>query len=142
MRGFLGLLAGIVAGLVGMSAISVLGTLVAPVHGAMRVDTIAEVLSAQPPAALAMVLLSWAGGALAAMAAAKAVARVAWPGWTLVLLLALALAATFRLDLPLWLKIGAVLAPLIGGALGNLLIRPRAPALAPAEPDLADAPTD
>jgi len=121
MRALLGLLAGIVAGAAGMIAVSALARFVAPVQGAIRTDTLAEVLSAQPLGALAMILLSWGGGALAAMWATKTVARAAWPGWTLVLLLALALASTFAFALPTWFKLAAVLAPLVGGAIGSAL---------------------
>ncbi len=135
MRALLGLLAGIVAGLVGMFVIGAIAKYVAPVHGAMRVDTLAEVINAQSIGALAMLLLSWGVGALAAMWAARTVARAAWPGWTLAVLLALALASTFVFALPLWFKLAAVLAPLIGGAIGSAL----APLPAPPLADEADA---
>jgi integral membrane sensor domain MASE1 len=51
------------------------------------------------------------------------VARVSWPGWVIAGGLALLLATTFLAPLPVWMQVLAVVGPLIGGLLADMLVR-------------------
>lgn len=131
MRGVLGLLAGIVAGLASMMLAGFVGGLLYPVETVAGGDVVAG-LRAAPIGAQAAVLVSWFAGAFGGAAAAKAVSGASWPGWTIAGLLALVLAFIFLLPLPVWLQALAPVAPLLGGLLADLLIGGRTPDAPPA----------
>jgi hypothetical protein len=135
MRAVLGIVAGVVAGFVAMVAIAAIGGLIFPSDA--RVDAIdanqlVAAFPALPMGAKVAIILSWFGGALAGAAVAKRVVGRAWAAWTLAALFALyVLFSVLVLPMPGWLQAVAVLAPLIGGVIGNHLVADQ-PAAAPA----------
>ena len=70
--------------------------------------------------------MSWFIGGFAALAAAKKLAGVSWPGWVVAGLLALLLAGTFLVPLPVWMQALAVLGPLIGALVADVTVSGRA----------------
>jgi hypothetical protein len=129
MRILGGLIAGIIAAVAAMIAVGFFGSLIVPMSGptdASQQEMIREALAAAPFGQQLVILLSWFAAAFAGAAAAKLIARRSWPGWTIAGGLALILAASFLVPLPMWMQTFAVLGPLTGGLLADLLIRRRA----------------
>ncbi|WP_129793381.1 hypothetical protein [Sphingosinicella sp. CPCC 101087] len=125
MKSLAGLVAGLVAAVAAMIAVGFVGNLFvplsdAPVPGETEAVTVA--LAAAPLGAQVTVLLAWFAAALAGAAAARFISRASWPGWTIAGLLALLLAGTFLVPLPIWMQTIAVLGPLAGGAIAQLLV--------------------
>lgn len=129
MRAVLGIVAGIVAGFIAMVAIAMLGGLVFPSSAridAINADQIVAAFPTLPAGAKAAIILSWLGGALIGAAAAKRVVGRSWAAWTVAALFALyVLLSVLVLPMPSWLQAVAVLAPLIGGLVGNHLVAER-----------------
>ncbi|WP_114953462.1 hypothetical protein [Sphingosinicella terrae] len=126
MRAIGGLLAGLVVAVLAMMAAGFVGDLVFPMSGPTdprQAGQLREALAAAPAGQQAVILFSWFVAAFAGAAAAKAIARVSWPGWTIAGLLALVLAGTFLVPLPGWMQALAVIGPLGGGLLADLLVR-------------------
>lgn len=128
MRGLLGLIVGIVAGLAAMMLAGFVGSLLFPAGGVAdprHAEGVVEGLRTASAGAQAALLVSWFAGALGGAAAAKAVSGLSWPGWTIAGLLALVLAFIFLLPLPVWMQALAPVAPLLGGLLAELLVSRR-----------------
>ena len=128
MRALGGLLAGIVAAVLAMMAVGFVGNLIVPLNGPAdpaRSDQVREAIAAAPADQQAVILLCWFAAAFAGAAVAKWIAGVSWPGWTIAGLLALILAGTFLVPLPMWMQALAVVGPLVGGLLADLLVRRR-----------------
>ena len=130
MRAIAGLVAGLVAAGVAMIAVGFVGNLFVPMSDASvpgRGETLIVALGAGPIGPQLIVLAAWFFAAFAGAAAARYVSRTAWPGWTIAGLLALLLAASFLVPLPIWMQVLAVLGPLAGGFLADRLVAlPRA----------------
>lgn len=130
MKSVLGLLAGIAAAIVAMMAVGLVGSLLFAVEGPAapaRSEAFLSALGSAPLATQIVVLAAWTIAALAGAAAAKSVARVSWPGWAVAGALALLLAGAFLGPLPAWMQVVAVVGPLAGGLLADLLVRGAAP---------------
>lgn len=128
MKGFLGLLAGIVVAALVMMLVGYVGTSLYPLHVPADPNdrqALIEGLRAAPVGAQVSVLLAWFLGTFAAAAIAKTISGRAWPGWTIGGVLAALLAFFFFLPLPVWLQTLAPMSPLLGAAAGDVLIRPR-----------------
>ena len=129
MREIGGLLAGVAAAVVAIMLTGFVGglffTIEAPTD-AMAGDAVVAALGAAPVGTQVTLVLSWFIGGFAALAAAKKVAGVSWPGWIVAGLLALLLAGTFLVPLPVWMQILAVLGPLIGALGADVIVRGRA----------------
>ena len=128
MRALGGLVAGIVAAVLAMMAVGFVGNLVVPLSGPAdpaQSGQIREAISAAPADQQAVILLSWFAAAFAGAAVAKRVSGVSWPGWAIAGLLALILAGTFLVPLPMWMQALSVIGPLAGGLLADLLVRRR-----------------
>ena len=127
MKAIAGLLAGIVAAVAAIMAVGFVGGLFisveVPTDPIQNAEATAAALGSAPVGAQILLVLSWFAGGLAGAAAAKLVARVSWPGWAVACGLALLLATTFLAPLPVWMQVLAVVGPLIGGLLADMLVR-------------------
>ena len=126
MRAIAGLLVGIVAAIAAIMAVGLVGGLFfsveAPTDPIQSAQATAAALGAAPVGAQILLVLSWFAGGFAGAAAAKRVARVSWPGWVVAGGLALLLASTFLVPLPVWMQALAVVGPLVGGLLADMLV--------------------
>ena len=125
MKGFLGLLAGIVAGALVMMLIGYVGTTLYPLHvpaDPRDSQALIEGVKAAPVGAQISVLLAWFLGTFAGAAVAKWLTGAAWPGWTIAGVLAAILAFLFFIPLPIWLQTLAPMSPLLGAAAADILI--------------------
>ena len=121
---------GILAGVVAMMAVGFIGgqffTFDGPADPSQREAMLTAVGSA-PVGTQLTLLLSWFVAAFAGAAVAKWISGASWPGWLIAGLLALILALTFLVPFPVWMQSLAVVGPLVGGALADLLVRRRPP---------------
>lgn len=125
MRATLGLFAGIAAAIAAIMLVGVVGGLFFSIEAPtdpMQSSEVAASLSGAPTGTKITIILSWFVGGFVALAAAKYVARVSWPGWIVAGALALLLAGTFLVPLPMWMQALAVVGPLIGALLADLFI--------------------
>ena len=125
MRAIAGLVVGLAAAVAAMIAVGFVGNLFVPMPDAAvpgQGEALTVALASGPLGAQVTVLLAWFAAAFAGAAAARYVARAAWPGWAIAGLLALILAGTFLVPLPVWMQILAVLGPLGGGVLAQWLV--------------------
>ena len=126
MKGFLGLLAGIVAAALVMMAVGYVGTSLYPLHvpaDPSDRQALIEGIRAAPVGAQVSVLLAWFLGTFAGAAVAKRLSGAAWPGWTIAGVLAALLAFIFFVPLPIWLQTLSPISPLLGAAAADILIR-------------------
>jgi hypothetical protein len=132
MRIISALLAAIVACLAAIYLVGLVAGLFfqvnAPTDPMQNAEAAAAALGSAPVGAQILLALSWLAGGFAAVAAARAVGRVAWPGWAVAGCLALLLATTFLIPLPLWLQAAAVVGPLLGALVADRLVGRRAAA--------------
>jgi hypothetical protein len=145
------IIVGILVGFVAILAVGALGGLLYPsttqIEG-ITSETVWQLVEAFPNMPLGpklIIVLSWFAGALVGALAAKRIAGRGWAAWTVAGFFAFyALVTVMILPMPGWLQAIAVAAPLIGGLVGNHLVRERlpvasaAPVAAAAEPQ-ADA---
>jgi hypothetical protein len=129
MKGFVGLLAGIVAAALVMMLVGYVGLtryeLHVPADPSDR-QALIEGMRAAPVGAQITVLLAWFLGTFAGAAVAKWLSGAAWPGWTIGGVLAALLAFIFFVPLPIWLQTLAPISPLLGAAAADILIKDRA----------------
>ncbi len=128
MKGFVGLLAGIVAGALVMMLIGYIGTTLYPLHVPADPNdrqALIEGVRAAPVGAQISVLLAWFLGTFAAAAVAKWLSGAAWPGWMIGGVLAFLLAFLFFVPLPVWMQTLAPMSPLLGAAAADILVRRR-----------------
>ena len=126
MREIGGLIAGVVAAVVAIMLTGFIGGLFFSIEAPtdpMQGEAVAAALGAAPAGTKITLVLSWFIGGFAALAAAKSVAGVSWPGWIVAGLLALLLAGTFLVPLPVWMQALAVVGPLLGGLLADLMVK-------------------
>ena len=131
MKGLLALLAGIVAAALVMMLVGFVGTSLYPLHVPADPNdrqALIEGIRTAPVGAQISVLLAWFLGTFAGAALAKLMSGAAWPGWTIGGVLAALLAFIFFVPLPVWMQTLAPIAPLLGAAAGDVLIRSRKPA--------------
>jgi len=148
MRGVLGIIAGLIAGIVATILVGSIGV-IATLRGPLTADLsdangVVETFVNLPLGPKIAMMLAWFAGGLAGALVAKAIARRSWAGWIVAILIALyVLLNMLILPLPSWMQVLSIVAPLIGGLIGNHLIR-EAPAAtaAAATTDAGDAPAD
>ena len=128
MRAVAGLVAGLVTAVAAMIAVGFVGNLFVPMSDATapgQREALTVALAGAGFGTQLIVLLAWFAAAFAGAAIARYVSRATWPGWTIAALLALVLAGTFLSPLPTWMQVLAVLGPLAGGLLAQLLVAAR-----------------
>lgn len=139
-------LAGIVLGLIVALIVAVIAGFVAAATtfsvapGLDPRDTgqVLRALAAMPLATQLTLALAWLLSALAGALVAKAIARRAWPAWVVTLLVAAYFGANaLVLPLPLSTKLLWIVGPLLGGWIGERLVR--AGAVAASAPTTTDA---
>lgn len=126
MKGFIGLLAGIVVAVLVMMLVGYVGNSLYPLHVTADPndrEALIEGIRTAPVGAQIYVLLAWFLGTFAGAAIAKRISGAAWPGWTIAGVLAALLAFIFFLPLPIWLQTLAPMSPLLGAAAADILIR-------------------
>lgn len=133
MRATLAVIAGIVAGIAAMMAISFIGSalfpIVAPPAPGNEIERATAAFSYASTELKLFYVLAWFVGGLAAGAIAKWIAPSGRIAWVAVAVLTVLIAANmFILPYPVWMEIATVMAPLLGGLVGNHLVRAREPA--------------
>jgi len=133
MRAFLGIVAGIVVALVVASLVALIGGWLfpTPLHQAVRMtpEGARSAFGDMPLGARLTLVAAWFLGALAAGVTAKAVSRRRWATWVVIVLFSLyAIFTVLLLPMPGWLQALGILAPLVGGALGDGLVKAAPPA--------------
>jgi hypothetical protein len=136
MRAFLGIIVGIVVALAAASCVAVIGGWLfpTPLQRAIEMtpDGVRSAFGDMPLGARLTLVVAWLAGGFAAGAVAKAISRQRWAAWTVIILFALyALATVLLLPMPAWLQALGIVAPLVGGAIGEGLVS----AAPPATPD-------
>ena len=135
MRGFLAILAGIVAALVVQSAFGLVANLLYPprVADLMSLKQVAAAIEARPMAALWIDIAGYFFGALVGGYLGKRISGTAAAAWVPALVLAaMALVIAFNLPVPTWVMFATFVAPLIGGLIANHLAKGPSPAAAEA----------
>jgi hypothetical protein len=126
MRTIAGLLVGLVAAIAAIWAVGLIGgqffAIDAPTDPRQSSE-LAAALGSAPPGLKIFLVLSWFAGGLVGAGVAKWVARMSWPAWAVAACLALLLASTFLVPLPIWMQVLAVVAPLVGALLADLLVK-------------------
>ena len=150
MRAVGGIFAGLIVGLIATVLVGIVGvgaTLSGPVNADISdprqvVEAFAN-MGMGPNIAL---MTAWFVGGLAGALIAKLIARRSWVAWTVAILIALYVVLNMLvLPLPGWMQALSVIAPLIGGLIGNHLVGTGAAPAAPtadAAIDAGDAPAD
>jgi hypothetical protein len=128
MRAVLGIVAGLIAGFLVIVAIGIVG--VGATYSVPRgIDPyssrqVLDLLAAMPAAPKMALLAALFAGGLAGAALAKRIVRRAWAAWTVAALIALYfLLSVGALPMPLWMQALPILATLIGGLIGDRLVR-------------------
>lgn len=135
MRAILAVIAGVIAGMAAMMAVSYFGDMLFPtppaqVAGGAIERATAAFANTPLQMRLCLVLAWFVGGAVAGIVA-KLIVRDGRIAWTAIAILtALTAVNIFILPYPVWMEIANILAPLLGGLVGNHLVatRPDAPA--------------
>jgi predicted MFS family arabinose efflux permease len=137
-----GIVAGFVAGIVALLAISFVGDLLFPMTAeidARDPEQVTGAFSSSPTGAKLMLLAALFGAAFVGAWVADRIALRRWAGWPLALVLTLfAIAVIFLVALPAWMQIALVLAPLLGVLVASHALPRRLEAPAE-EPGAADA---
>lgn len=128
MRGFMGIVAGLVAVGIVMTLISFIGAQLIPTGpaDASSVDAIKATYESLSTAARWMIIASWLLGVLAGAALAKRIIGRPWAAWTVAgLFEAYLLLTVLMLPMPGWMQVAALAAPLLAGLLANHLVANR-----------------
>src|SRR4051812_22200424 len=146
MRAIGGIIAGLIVGLLVtiLVAIVALRFVLAVPSGLDPSDTKAllDTLAGMPTGAQLTLALAWLVGALAGAWTARRISGRSWAAWVVTLLVTLyVLLNTLILPMVNWMQVVWIVAPLIGGLVGNHLARGRAAPVAAAV-DAGDAPAD
>jgi hypothetical protein len=127
MRAVGGIIAGLIVSVIVAVIVGIVATAttfsVPPGVDAAHLDKLMETLLVLPQATQLALGAAWFAGALAGTAVAKLIARRAWVGWTVGLVVAAYFGlSAFDLKLPLWVTALWAVAPLVGALLGNRLV--------------------
>lgn len=135
MRATLAVIAGVLVGMAAMMAVAYVGDMLFPTPpmrasgGAIEQATAAF---ANTPLQMRLCLvLAWFIGGIVAGVVAKLIVRDGRIAWTAIAILTVLTAVNiFILPYPVWMEIANVLAPLLGGLVGNHLVSARTEAMA------------
>jgi hypothetical protein len=146
MRAIGGIIAGLIVGLLVtiLVAIVALRFVLTVPSGLDPSDTNAllDTLARMPIGAQLTLALAWLAGALAGAWTARRISGRSWAAWVVTLLVTLyVLLNTLILPMVSWMQVVWIVAPLIGGLVGNHLARGHG-APAAATVDAGDAPAD
>jgi uncharacterized membrane protein YeaQ/YmgE (transglycosylase-associated protein family) len=142
MRGFLGIVAGLVGAVAAAMLISFIGGLLMP-SAPVRVDMssvegVRAAYASLGTDAQLLGIISWAGGGLVGALIAKRLIGRPWAAWTIAgLTEAYMLVNVLMLPMPGWMQVVALILPLIAGFLANHLVANRAP-IEDADPERKD----
>ena len=128
MRGFLGILLGIVVAIVVESGVEIVANQFYPSQLANPWDAqqMGAAIAARPTGALLIVIVGYLIGALAGGVAGKKVTGGRWGAWTPGLVLAAMVAIlAFSFPMPGWSVVAMLVAPLVGALLANHLVGAR-----------------
>jgi hypothetical protein len=128
MRAVLGIIGGLVAGIVAIIVVGMIGVgaTFSPPPGMDPADPrqVMEAFAAMPIATQLAMMAAWLAGGLAGALVAKLIARSGLIAWIVAGLIALyVLLNVLVLPLPAWMQALWIAAPLIGGFIGNHLVR-------------------
>lgn len=131
MRATLAVIAGIVAGIAAMMAVSFVGSalfpIVAPPAAGGAIEQATAAFSHASTELKLFYVLAWFVGGLAAGIVAKLIAADGRIAWVAIAVLTVLIAVNmFILPYPVWMEIATVVAPLLGGLIGNHLVGARA----------------
>jgi hypothetical protein len=138
MRAVAGIIVGLIAGLIAAILVGIVGvgaTFAVPA-GIDPANTrqVLQAFAGMPPGSQVALAIAWLAGAFVGALVAKAIARKAWAAWTVVLLMTIYFGfGGLTLPLPIWAKALWIAAPLIGGFIGERLVK-AAPAAAAPDP--------
>ena len=124
-----GIVAGIVTLFVTVFLVEMIGHQFFPISGEVNLrDPRANptLITGAPLGAQLFVVLAWFAGALLGGLVAGRISRRHWPVWTVAALVILAaLANVFMIPHPVWMQLGAVIAPLLGGFVASRMTEDR-----------------
>ena len=131
MRAILGIIGGLVAGIVAIIVVGMIGVgaTFTPPPGMNPSDPrqVMEAFAAMPTATQLAMMAAWLSGGMVGALVAKLISRSAMVAWIVAALIAVyVLLNVFVLPLPGWMQALWIAAPLLGGFMGNHLIRPAA----------------
>jgi hypothetical protein len=135
-----GVIVGIVACFVAISLVEYIGHQVYPMPAIDLRDRegLSAIIAALPVGALLFVAAAWFLGVLVGGAVAARISGKRWAAWLIAVLVAIAsIANVLMFPHPLWMKLAAVVAPLLGGWLASHAARDAA-----AADDFSDRPAD
>ncbi|WP_147414238.1 hypothetical protein [Sphingomonas gilva] len=124
----LGIVAGIVTGMIVISAVEMIGHAIWPpppgtTSGDM--DSVRAAIAAAPTAALATIVAAWTMGAFAGALVANLIARRALAGWIIVaLVIASIVVNATMIPGPVWMPISGILLAIVAGWLASR-VRPK-----------------
>jgi hypothetical protein len=138
MRAVAGIICGLIAGLIATILVGIVGVgaTFTPPDGIDPANSrqVLEAFGGMPAGSKIAIMLAWFAGGLVGALVAKAIARQAWAAWTVSsLTAAYVLLNVLVLPMPGWMQALSVVAPLIGGLIGNHLVK-AAPAAAATDP--------
>jgi len=138
MRSVLGIIGGLVAGVVAIILVGMVGVgaTFSPPAGLDPKDTrqVLEALGAAPVSTHLALMVAWFAGGLVGAWVGKLIARTGFAAWTVAALIAAyVLANVLVLPLPGWMQALWIAAPLLGGLVGNHLVRDQAAEIATEE---------
>jgi len=146
MRAVGGIFAGLIVGLIATILVGIFGV-GATISGPISVDAsnprqVVEAFANMGTGPNIALMLAWLIGGLAGALIAKLITRRSWAAWTVAILIALYVVLNMLvLPLPGWMQALSVVAPLVGGLIGNHLVG-GAPAPEAELVEAEDAPAD
>jgi hypothetical protein len=128
MRAVGGIIAGLIAGVIATIVIGIVGVGMT-ISGPVNADTsdpnqVIEAFANMGSGPKIALMLAWFAGGLVGALVAKLIARTSWAVWTVVILFACYVVLnTLVLPAPGWMQALSIAAPLIGGLIGNHLVK-------------------
>lgn len=126
MRKFLGVIAGVIATMLIVTAFELVTTALSPIPQIDSGDyaTLATVIGDMPLTVKLLVVAGWLAGGIGGSWVALRVSNWRWGGWIVAgIELAGSVANQFQLPHPFWMQLCAIAFPILGGAIGIRLHR-------------------
>jgi purine-cytosine permease-like protein len=123
MRSVAAIIAGLIAGFIGLALVSVIGEAVFPTNIAVNLRDPAQIkasFAALPLALKIVTTLGWFATGLVGGLVAKRISGRIWPVWTVAGLFALYVVVNIAvLPMPAWMQAASLAAPLLGAAIAH-----------------------